>query len=249
MKLRLAVCALALLAAACQPKAETAAPTPGPEANAKRMPLPDCAAVEAEDATAGWTHKDCRLMSSDSVGLAFEARYSAPVEGQDQTITVQVVAPGDATLQTITETMLNTFSAPSLQDIDADGRDELLIPLVTGNVNTTWAVWRATGTATQYKRLEELSGISIDKTDDGYIVTSARSSASSWSVSYYKFDGEDLEPIANVDVSATGEDADGKVTGTTCVVTDAGGLDDVGLDPKAAEIKFCGDPAASGIFK
>jgi hypothetical protein len=246
MKLYVAVCALALLGA-CSPKVAPVT-EPGPEAAAKRFPLPDCATVEAEDAgAAGWTHKDCRLMSSDSAGLAFEARYTAPVEGQDTTVTIQVVAPGDATLQTITEKMGGTFGAPRLQDIDGDGRDELLVPLETGNVNTTWAIWRATGAETQYKRIEELSGVDITRTDDGYIASAGRSSANSWSVAFWKFDGEDLEPIATADVTAQGE-AD-KITGTTCVVTDQGGLDEAGLDPKAAETKFCAYPVVSGIFK
>lgn len=213
------------------------------------MPLPDCTTVEATD-TGGvvWGHPDCRLQSSDSAGLAFEARYSPPVEGQQTTVTVQVVAPGDATLQTITEKMDNTFGAPELQDIDEDGRDELLIPLVTGNVNTTWAVWRATGASTEYKRLEELSGVSIGRTDDGYIVASGRSSASSWVASYWKFDGEDLEPLAEVTVTAAG-DADGTVTSETCTVTDAGGLADVGLDVASAQAKFCGDDVVKDIFQ
>lgn len=251
MKKVLAASLAALLAVACSPKAETGDSGAAPDGASaeKRMPLPACADVEATDAgAAGWGHKDCRLQSSDSKGLAFEARYTAPVENQQTTVTIQVVAPGDATVQTITEKMDNTFGAPELQDIDKDGRDELLIPLVTGNVNTTWAVWRAVGDATAYKRLEELSGIEIGRTDDGYIVTPGRSSAASWVVSYWKFDGEDLEPVADVTVTAEGDDK-GNVTSETCEVADTGGLKDAGLTPEAAKAKFCGDPAVAGIFK
>lgn len=250
MRFVLGLAAVAL-AAACSPSTAPADSTAAPaeEAAQKRMPLPDCATVEAVDAgAAGWAHVDCRLQSSDSAGLAFEARYSQPVEGQQTTVTVQVVAPGDATLQTIEEKMDNTFGAPELQDIDGDGRDELLIPLVTGNVNTTWAVWRATDASIEYRRLEELSGVSIDHTGDGYIVTSARSSANSWVASYWRFDGEDLEPLVDVTVTAEG-DADGNVTSETCAVEDTGGLADLGLDAAAAEAKFCGDPVVEQIFQ
>jgi hypothetical protein len=243
--------------AACAPKTETpvagaADPVPPPVdagAQQKRFPLPDCTTVQAVDAgAAGWEHPDCRIQSADTKGLAFEARYTKPVEGQQMTVTVQVVAPGDATVQAITEKMDGTFSAPSLQDIDGDGRDELLVPLMTGNVNTNWAVWRSKGDSDQYVRVEELSGVDIGRTVDGFITVSARSSAASWNVEYWKFDGDDLEHIATAAVTAEG-DGQGNVTKSTCTVEDKGGLADEGLTPASAQSKFCSEPAAADIFK
>ena len=113
MKLHFALCAAALAAAACSP-----APTEGADAGGakaeKRLPLPDCATVEAKDAGAdGWKHPDCRAMFADQSGMAIEARYK-PAEDDSTEITVSVVAKGDATVQTIDERMGNTFNAPSL---------------------------------------------------------------------------------------------------------------------------------------
>lgn len=259
MVFRLAVCAAALLAAGCSPKAAPGVSggviqqPSGPMADAgaaqKRMPLPDCKDVEATDAgAAGSAHKHCRLMSTDKAGLAFEARYSPPKEGEQTTVTIQVVAPGDATLQTITEKMDNTFGAPSLQDIDKDGRDELLVPLSTGNVNTNWAVWRATGDGKQYKRVEELSGVSIEHTDSGYIAVAARSSAAEWGVGFWKFDGEDLEPIATADVKASTKGWDA-IDAVECSVEDAGGLKELKLSAKEADKLFCGEKVVKDLFE
>jgi hypothetical protein len=246
------IAAAVLLAVACTPKTEPAASKDEPLAGApaaKRMPLPDCADVETKDAgAAGLEHPDCRLMSSDKAGLAFEARYSKPVENQQMVVTIQVVAPGDATLQTISEKMDTTPGAPELQDIDGDGRDELLVPLNTGNVNTTWAVWRATGDKTQYTRLEELSGIGISKTESGYISVSARGSANSWDIGFWKFDGDDLEPIASAEMTAEMDDK-GAVTKEKCVVTDSGGLKDAGLTLAQAQKQFCAEPDVKDVFK
>src|SRR5262245_38599743 len=121
MRLRLILCAAAALLAACSPKSE--APSEEADAGAggvaaKRVPLPDCSSVETQDLGAdGWQHPDCRLMLTDNSGLAIEARYSK-AEDESTKVSVQVVAPGDATLQTIEETMGNTFNKVSIQDID-----------------------------------------------------------------------------------------------------------------------------------
>jgi hypothetical protein len=124
----------------------------------------------------------------------------------------------------------------------------LLVPLVTGNVNTTWAVWRATEDATGFKRLEELSGVSIGHNEDGFVVTQGRSSAASWTVGFWTFDGEDLEPLVDALVTAQA-DGTGQITDTACEIVDRGGLADLGLDATAAQAKFCGDPAVAGIFQ
>lgn len=255
LRYSISLVSLAVLLAACGPQTGTAsdanAPAePGAEAAQKRLPLPDCAEVEpADSGNAGWKMVDCRVQSSDGVGLAFEARYEQPAGGGEGKVRVQVVAAGDATLQTIEEDILNTFNHPFLQDIDGDGRDELLIPLVTGNVNTSWAIWRAKGAETQFVRLEELSGIDIDRTEDGFITTSARSSASSWEIGYWRMDGDDLEPVVTVSVSAEGVDADGNVLNETCTVTDAGGLAETGLTQEQAQAKFCAEEPADGVFQ
>src|SRR5688572_28451972 len=106
MKLRFFLCAAAMLAA-CTPESE--APKEEGDAGAgavaeKRMPLPDCSTVETQDLGAdGWKHPDCRLMLTDNSGLVVEARYTK-AEDETTKVSVQVVAPGAATLQKIDET-------------------------------------------------------------------------------------------------------------------------------------------------
>jgi len=245
MKLRLAVCAIALAASACSP-------APAPEGGgaaapaAKRMPLPDCATIEATDAGAeGWKHPDCRLMFADQSGMAIEARY-APAEDDSTKITVQVVAPGDATTQSFEERMGNTFNGPMLEDFDKDGKVDIQLPLETGNVNTTWALWRQVDGG-KFVRVGEPSAVSLVKTDSGYIAAQARSSANEWGVSFYKLEGEELKPILTADVTAQGEPD--KITGVVCEITDDGGLAATGLTAEAAKTQFCSEPAAADVFK
>ncbi|HEX5007709.1 MAG TPA: hypothetical protein VFV70_11380 [Hyphomonadaceae bacterium] len=248
MRLRFALCAAALLAA-CSPKSEA----PVEEADSgsgavaeKRMPLPDCSTVQTEDLGAdGWKHPDCRLMLNDNSGLAVEARYSK-AEDETTKVSVQVVAPGDVTLQKIEETMGNTFNQISVQDIDKDGKADLLLPLETGNVNTTWAAWRQQDDGKSFVRIGEPSGVEIVKTQSGYVAVPSRSSANEWDVAFFKLEGE-LTPVATATITAEGE-VD-KITGVTCVVADDGGLAAAGLDQAAAQAKFCAEPTVAEIFK
>jgi len=245
MKIRLAICIAVLALGACA-KTETAGDGETPGIAAKRMPLPDCSTVETKDAGAdGWKHPDCRLMLADSSGLAIEARYM-PAEDDSTKVTVQVVQPGDATAQTIEETMGNTFEPVSLDDIDKDGKQDIRIPLETGNVNTAWALWRQKDDKT-FVRIGEPSGVSIENTASGYIAVQARSSANEWGVSFFKLEGDELKPIVTADVTARGEPD--KITGVDCTLTDDGGLASTGLEAKAAEAQFCAEPVVVEIFK
>ena len=204
MKLQLAISAMALALAACSPAPTNEAEAPeeaAAGAAAKRMPLPECTAVEAQDAGAdGWKHPDCRLMLPDQSGMAIEARYAA-AEDDSTKVTVQIVAPGDATLQTLEERMGNTFNSPTAEDVDKDGLVDVLIPLETGNVNTTWAWWRQTSKG-QFARAGEPSGVEIEKTDSGYIAVQGRSSASEYYVTFYKLVGDQLQQGVTARVTA-----------------------------------------------
>jgi hypothetical protein len=243
MKLSFALCAAALGAAACSP-----APTEDAGAGKaeKRLPLPDCGSVEAKDAGAdGWKHPDCRAMFADQSGMAIEARYN-PAEDDSTAITISVVAKGDATAQTIDERMGNTFNAPSLEDFDKDGKIDILVPLETGNVNTTWAAWRQVDGG-KFVRVGEPNGVSIEKTASGYIATPARSAANEWGISFYKLDADQLQPILTADVIAQGEPD--KITGVECTIEDDGGLPGTGLTLEAAKAQFCAEPVVTEIFK
>ncbi|MFT3725013.1 MAG: hypothetical protein QM773_15695 [Hyphomonadaceae bacterium] len=243
MKLQFSLCVAALAVAACSP-------APAEDADAgkseKRLPLPDCATVQAADQGAdGWKHPDCRAMFADQSGMAIEARYK-PAEDDSTEVTVQVVAKGDATVQTIDERMGNTFSAPSLEDFDKDGKIDILVPLETGNVNTTWAAWRQVDGG-KFVRVGEPSGVSIEKTASGYIATPARSAANEWGISFYKLEADQLQPVLTADVVAQGEP--NKITGVECTIEDDGGLPATGLTLEAAKTQFCAEPIVTEIFK
>ncbi len=243
MKLHLAICAAALAITACSPAPDG----DGGAVAEKRMPLPDCSAVETQDTGAdGWKHPDCRMMFPDQSGLAIEARY-APAEDDSTKVTVQVVAPGDATLQSIEERMGNTFNGVTLEDFDKDGKIDISIPLETGNVNTTSALWRQAADGKSFVRVGEPNGVGISKTESGYFSVPARSSANEWGISFYKLVNDTLEPILTADVIAKGEPD--KITGVDCSITDDGGLASTGLTPEAAEAQFCAEPSVADIFK
>lgn len=249
MKMRFAGLMAALVVAACSPAPETdATATPGETPAAKRMPLPDCAVIEAEDAGAdGWKHPDCRLMLPDQSGLAIEARY-APAEDDSTEVKVQVVQPGDATIQEIVERMGNTFNGPNLEDFDKDGMTDILLPLETGNVNTTWAVWRQAELG-KFVRVGEPSGVSILKTDSGYIAVQGRSSAAEYYVDFYKLEADSLKRLVTARVAAEFDDKGEKVVGSECTLEDADGVSAMGLTPEAAKLQFCAEPVVDGLVK
>ncbi|HEV7692684.1 MAG TPA: hypothetical protein VGO52_17735 [Hyphomonadaceae bacterium] len=251
MKLRFALCTTAFgvaLAAACSPAPETdgaSAPAAGGAA-AKRMPLPDCAEVKTEDAGAdGWKHPDCRVMLTDTSKLALEARYTK-AEDETTKIALAVVQTGDATVQTIEETMGNTFARVELQDVDKDGKDDILVPLETGMVNITWALWRQSAD-NKFVRVGEVTGVDLKNTDSGYLAVPARSSANEWDVAFFKMDGDAMNPIVTTTVTARG--TPDKITGQDCELADDGGLAWTGLAQDAAEAKFCAEPVVADIFK
>jgi hypothetical protein len=245
MRMRIASLMAVVLVAACSPAPETdGAPTPGEAPAAKRMPLPDCAEVEAQDADAdGWKHPDCRLMLADQSGLAIEARY-APAEDDSTEVKVQVVQPGDATIQEIVERMGNTFNGPNLEDFDKDGMTDILLPLETGNVNTTWAVWRQSEPG-KFVRVGEPSGVSVVKTDSGFIAVQGRSSAAEYYVDFYKLEADSLKLVTTARVAAKLDDKGEKVVGSECVLEGADGV----AAPDAAKAQFCAEPVVDGLVK
>jgi hypothetical protein len=242
MKLHLGFGAIALTLAACSP-------APTEEAGgvaAKRVPLPDCASVEAEDNGAdGWKHPDCRAVFPDQSGLAIEARYT-PAEDDSTKITVQVVQTGDATIQTFEERMGNTFNGPTLADFDKDGKVDIQVPLETGNVNTTWALWKQFE-GPKFVRIGEPSGVEIQQTESGYLAVQGRSSASEYYVTFYKLTGEDLKEQLTARVAAQGEPD--KITGVECTIEEDEAFAASGLTLDAAKAQFCAEPEVQKLVK
>lgn len=249
MKIYLLAGVMALGLAACGPApADDVADAGNGAPAAKRMPLPDCGQVEAEDlGVDGWRHPDCRLMFSDQSGMAIEARY-APAEDDSTEVKIQVVAPGDATLQEIVERMGGTFNGPSIQDFDKDGKPDILLPLETGNVNTTWAVWRQID-GQKFVRVGEPNGVSIVKTDSGYIAVQGRSSASEYFVEFFKLEGDELKSLLTVRVAGALDAKGETVVSAECAIEEGADLAALGLSDDAAKAQFCAEPTVDGLVK
>jgi hypothetical protein len=224
-----AVISAPLLAACTQ-----AAPHVAEEVVAEKAELPFCASL-TDDILTTLGSANCRLISDDPYGWHADVTYGDEDNGS-VTVTLTIKAADNSVGQTITETAERSYGPPAFNDLDSDGRPDLLVPLMTGNVNTSYAVWRDTGEATPFARAGELGGIDVGATGGGMFASTARGSAASWYTSYYVFRSNLLVPIATAQTDLS---EDGK---ETCTVTDDGGLESVGMTLEAAQLKFC-EPA------
>ena len=225
---------LALLPAAalagCQPDAAKApAAEPVPEVAA----LPDCNGPGAE-AFGPTGDADCRLMAPGDTGLGADIHYEGAKDGPRE-LTLTLSANGTI-IQTIRETTEFTYNLPLFEDLDSDGRAEILVPLMTGTVNTTFAVWRGRDGEPQFERAGEVAGIDVVAYADGMFVTPARSSAAAWGTTYYIFEDNKVAPVVTAE-NTLGEDGETE----TCSVVDEGGLAEIGLSLDEAQVKFCAE--------
>jgi hypothetical protein len=206
MNLRYAIVVVILGAGACTPAPETEVDAKG-TAPAASAPLPACSAVEASDAGVdGWKHPDCQLNGTAPAQPRIEIRY-AGAEDDSTEVAARVIGPDGAVIQEIIERMGNTFNGPSLQDVDADGLTDILLPLETGNVNTTFALWRQTASG-RFVRAGELNGVAIEKTPSGFIAVQGRSSAAEYYVDFYRLQADALSLVSTTRIAAIIEDDD-----------------------------------------
>ncbi|WP_067541435.1 hypothetical protein [Nocardia crassostreae] len=216
------------------------APTTGAAPGEPISDLPPCG-----DIGTAATPPDCLLESRDSTGLSFEVRHTGN-DGRTIT-TVTVLDASGARVQTLTEKDTGVPSGPRVRDLDADGRDELMIPLALADANTRYAVYRADD-AGELRRAGELTGIGIDTSESGSTVVSARIGHASWDIEFWTFDADTLRALVTAEVRPT-EDANGTVTGYTCTVADDGGLAGLGLSPDEATARFCTEPAVGRVMR
>jgi hypothetical protein len=192
------------------------------------------------------TPAECRLAVGDDVA---RVTYEAVAEGAaGGSVRVDVLNDAGAVAQTFTESNVSEYLAPNVEDVDGDGRADILAPLSSGNVNTAYAVWLYNGDAGAYRRAGELSGVEFARTSEGYIAVSARSSAASWNVAFYRLGEQTFEPLVTVNVTANDVIDDGRVLRSTCIIEAAPGLASLNLTEDAARAKFCAEPAA-GVFE
>lgn len=196
-------------------------------------------------ATGELTPGECQLeVSGRVVRFTFAPVAEGAVAGN---VSAEVIDEDGAVVQTLLEPDVSEYLPPSAEDVDGDGRADILIRRESGNVNTVSGVWIYSGERGAYQRAGEVSGVEIQRTSEGYIAVPARSGAAAWNVAFYRLDEGGLIPLVTVGVEAQDVSADGRVTRSDCTLTDAPGLADLNLTLEAAQAKFCAEPAA-GVF-
>ncbi|OHT81485.1 hypothetical protein [Mycobacteroides saopaulense] len=197
-------------------------------------------------------HRDCRLHSTDGSGLKFDVTYwSAGDTASPLAVRVVVLSPSGGELQTINE--LLEISSPSpvgLEDVDGDGRDELLIPIsqrkLNGANNTRFSLWRAEKEATHFERTQ-MMGQAVYRSGDGYVVTNS-GALSSRDLDFYLPTAAGYTQIVTITISAEDIDLDTrKVRTARCVAHKQAGLGAIDMDWRDSPV-FCESPAARAIW-
>jgi hypothetical protein len=191
-----------VLAVGCTPKAPEG-PTPeevaAQAATERLMGMATCA--DAAESEGGMVPElmPCRISLGE--GKPSLVVTSTPMtegaDGPSGQIRVETSGEGGLSLQVIEETALFAFNYPYTEDLTGDGLADLMVPLMTGNVNTSYAFW-VQGADGQFVRAGELGGVSIGRTTEGLIAASGRSSASEWETGYFRVTNGALEEVAAV---------------------------------------------------
>jgi hypothetical protein len=184
---------------------------------------------------------ECRLEAGVQT---MRVRFSDPIEGVGGNVSVDVLNDRGVVVQTLLEEHVSEYIAPTIQDIDGDGRADILIARESGNVNTAFGIWIYSGAHNGFRRVGEVSGYDIARTADGMIAVPARSGAASRNIAFYRLDETGLTPLATVQLDAH-ELASGEVR-WSCHLSDAPGADALALSVAEAEQRFCAEPLAAG---
>lgn len=241
MKRLIAVVTMATAGAVCPAYPTAAADTALP-------PCPQTGALITPTATS--PHTDCSLHSG---GLDFAVNYwTAPELSGPGAVKVVVSDPSGEVVQTIDE--LLEPSSPGgvgLQDVDGDGRDELIIPIArhpfNGGPNTRFAVWRAPGDRLHFERTQ-MVGQAVYPSGDGYLVTNG-GALDSRDLTFYLPTGAGYTLVVVLTIEAEEVDpGTHRVLTVVCRAHQEDGLHAVDMSLRQAEDTFCASPAAKAIW-
>ncbi len=174
--------------------------------------LPPCSELES-----GTPHQDCALQTAGEGGFILTFEFS-PLDDRREMIDA-TVRHADGTLAQTMSYATESFFYPHLSDLNGDGREELLVPLETGNVNTTYALSVGTEYGFEWTSYE-LNGYGIDPVGDGVFMAAARDNAISRYIEFYRLDGLELDNIATVFL--TYETVENVDEGPDCSLVDGG---------------------------
>lgn len=112
---------------------------------------------------------------------------------------------------------------PGERDLNGDGVDEILIPTGAGNVNIEWSIWELFNE--EYVPRGTLLGGTIEGFDvrDGFVITSARNNAYSYSETGVKVTSHGILTVFELDIDFSREE------GSYCILTYEEGLSAYGL--------------------
>jgi hypothetical protein len=161
-------------------------------------------------------HQDCHLTVTDGRALLVQFTFVESERGEGARLIVQSPlvstseaggrqrCPDGCSFQTH-DFQTESFFYPSLQDVNSDGYDDILIPLITGNVNTEYALFIGTDDGFMAEPFS-INGYGVDALADGIFKVSARGSAIAHYIEFYRVIGVELENIASVELSYDGVD-------------------------------------------
>ncbi|OHU21895.1 hypothetical protein BKG76_15195 [Mycobacteroides franklinii] len=203
-------------------------------------------------------HTDCRLTATDGTGITFDVVYWRPLPDNNEapdypplSVRVTIKDAAGNKLQEVNELLEASSPAPvGLQDIDGDGRDEMIIPMATrvmnGAVNSRFSVWRAEKQTTHFERVQ-MFGQAIYPSGDGYVVVNS-GAFSSRDLDFYLPTAAGYTQI--VTLTMTTEEVDPntrKVLTASCMVHKQSGLGAIDMDWQDSPV-FCDSPAAKAIW-
>lgn len=174
--------------------------------------LPWCDQLDSND-----RHEDCALQPTDGRELMAIFTFTDGEWGQNGRMEVNTY---EGRLLQAFDFETESFFYPSLEDINSDGREDILVPLITGNVNTEYAIFMGTGDGFLHQPWQ-VSGFAVEAaTEDGLIVARARSNAAESYAEFYRFDGEAVSAEATVLLSFM--DVENPDDGPDCSLTQGG---------------------------
>ena len=224
---------------------------PAAAADSDMPPCPQTAAVINPATPQG--HQNCRLHSGDRIGLDFDVDYWAADAGAPPMAAKVTVTDGSGTVvQTINEMLEPSSPAPvGLDDLDGDGRDEVIIPMsrtrFNGSANTRFSVWRAVGDGTHFERTQ-MVGQAAYPSGDGYLVVNG-GALTSRDLDFYIPTGAGFTLAVSLTIEPEQvEPGTGRVITLSCRAHQQQGLGSIDMDVRQAEQTFCASPAAMAIW-